>query len=147
MNNAHGRRRQRPPRFECWAVSAELSPLMGTTKAFQMFVLIALFATALTGCAPSNKADGLPSGTGQTIAGATEWVQYNGETITKWNSDGRTMTLLGELRYTDPHGEEWIAPIGSIVDGASIPRYLWSIMGGPFEGKYRNASVLHDVAY
>src|SRR5205823_12783757 len=33
------------------------------------------------------------------------------------------------------------------VDGASIPRWLWSFMGGPFEGKYRNASVLHDVAY
>ena len=57
------------------------------------------------------------------------------------------MTLLTELRYTDPKGEVWIAPAGSQVDGASIPRYLWSIMGGPFEGKYRNASVLHDVAY
>ena len=57
------------------------------------------------------------------------------------------MTLLTELRYTDPHGEVWVAPIGSVVDGASIPRYLWSIMGGPFEGRYRNASVLHDVAY
>jgi hypothetical protein len=57
------------------------------------------------------------------------------------------MTLLTELRYTDPNGNVWVAPIGSVVDGASIPRYLWSIMGGPFEGRYRNASVLHDVAY
>jgi hypothetical protein len=57
------------------------------------------------------------------------------------------MTLLTELRYTDPNGVVWASPIGSVVDGASIPRYLWSIMGGPFEGKYRNASVLHDVAY
>jgi len=57
------------------------------------------------------------------------------------------MTLLTELRYTDPQGVVWLAPIGSVVDGASIPRYLWSIMGGPFEGKYRNGSVLHDVAY
>jgi len=57
------------------------------------------------------------------------------------------MTLLSEMRYTDPQGVVWIAPAGSQVDGASIPRSLWSIMGGPFEGKYRNASVLHDVAY
>jgi hypothetical protein len=57
------------------------------------------------------------------------------------------MTLLNELRYTDPNGAVWIAPPGSVVDGASIPRSLWSVMGGPFEGKYRNASVLHDVAY
>ena len=72
---------------------------------------------------------------------------YNGEPVTKWNPDGRTMTLLTELRYTDPKGNVWVAPIGSLVDGASIPRYLWSFMGGPFEGRYRNASVLHDVAY
>ena len=57
------------------------------------------------------------------------------------------MTLLSELRYTDPDGVAWIAPAGSVVDGASIPRVLWSFMGGPFDGRYRNASVLHDVAY
>ena len=57
------------------------------------------------------------------------------------------MTLLNDFRYTDPQGIVWVAPAGSVVDGASIPRSLWSFMGGPFEGKYRNASVLHDVAY
>ena len=57
------------------------------------------------------------------------------------------MILVTELRYTDPKGEVWVAPVGSVTDGASIPRYLWSIMGGPFEGQYRNAAVLHDVAY
>jgi hypothetical protein len=67
--------------------------------------------------------------------------------VTRWDPDGRTMTLLSELRYTDPKGETWVAPTGSVVDGASIPRSLWSVMGGPFEGKYRNASVLHDVSY
>ena len=77
----------------------------------------------------------------------SKWGYYDGDPATRWNPDGRTMTLLTELRYTDPNGIEWVAPIGSVVDGASIPRYLWSIMGGPFEGKYRNASVLHDVAY
>lgn len=25
------------------------------------------------------------------------------------------------------------------------PRFAWSIIGGPFEGKYRKASVIHDV--
>src|SRR2546429_70496 len=120
--------------------------LMGSVKGIQLFAFIALFATALAGCASSNKA-GEPSGVDQTIPGATKWGHYDGEPVTKWNPDGRTMTLLTELRYTDPHGEIWVATIGSVVDGASIPRYLWSVMGGPFEGKYRNASVLHDVAY
>jgi hypothetical protein len=57
------------------------------------------------------------------------------------------MTLLNELHYVDPKGHTWVAPAGSVVDGASIPRPLWPFMGGPFEGKYRNASVLHDVSY
>jgi hypothetical protein len=76
-----------------------------------------------------------------------KWGYYSGPVDTRWASDGRTMTLLSELRYTDPQGLVWVAPAGSVVDGASIPRSLWTIMGGPFEGKYRNASVLHDVAY
>jgi hypothetical protein len=84
------------------------------------------------------------------IAGAVQthkWGYYSGAPETRWDPDGRSMTLLNELRYTDPQGGVWIAPAGSKVDGASIPRSLWTIMGGPFEGKYRNASVLHDVAY
>jgi hypothetical protein len=76
-----------------------------------------------------------------------KWGYYTGAPVTRWESDGRNMTLLSELRYTDPKGVLWVAPAGSKVDGASIPRSLWSLMGGPFEGKYRNASVLHDVSY
>ena len=76
-----------------------------------------------------------------------KWGYYSGFPETRWDPDGRSMTLLNELRYTDPKGNVWIAPAGSKVDGASIPKSLWSIMGGPFEGRYRNASVLHDVAY
>ncbi|MGJ7497844.1 DUF1353 domain-containing protein [Variovorax sp. RT4R15] len=32
----------------------------------------------------------------------------------------------------------------SSVDGASIPQAFWSIIRGPFEGSYINASVIHD---
>jgi hypothetical protein len=80
-------------------------------------------------------------------ARAAGWGYFSGQPVTRWESDGRTMVLLNELRYTDPYGQVWVAPAGSRVDGASIPKVLWSIMGGPFEGKYRKASVLHDVAY
>jgi Protein of unknown function (DUF1353) len=111
---------------------------------FKGFVL--LNVVLLAACASGERGDEL-SAAAQIVPGATKWGHFTGEPVTKWNPDGRTMTLLTELRYTDPNGEVWIAPVGSQVDGASIPRYLWSIMGGPFEGKYRNASVLHDVAY
>jgi hypothetical protein len=104
--------------------------------------LLLLSAVLLVACG-SGKSPGSIASAAQSNA----WGYYTGEPETRWNSDGRSMTLLSELRYTDPHGLVWVAPAGSIVDGASVPRSLWSIMGGPFEGKYRNASVLHDVAY
>ena len=113
---------------------------MENRKIIQLFVFFVAACTAYASDKESAGAD-------QTVPGGTKWGYYDGEPVTKWNPDGRTMTLLTELRYTDPNGNLWIAPIGSVVDGASIPRYLWSIMGGPFEGQYRNASVLHDVAY
>lgn len=70
---------------------------------------------------------------------------YSGPVEAKWDSNGRTMTLLDNLSYTDPTGHVWTAPKGSVVDGASIPQFAWSIIGGPFEGKYRDSSVIHDV--
>ena len=81
------------------------------------------------------------------VARASGWGHFSGQVETRWENDGVTMVLLNELRYTDPYGQVWVAPAGSRVNGASIPRAFWSIIGGPFEGKYRNASVLHDVAY
>ena len=116
---------------------------MEDRKIIQSLVLsVAVFAAYA-----SDKGQAQDSSADQTVPGATKWGFFNGEPVTKWNPDGRSMTLLSELRYTDPKGEVWVAPAGSVVDGASIPRYLWSIMGGPFEGQYRNASVLHDAAY
>ncbi len=81
------------------------------------------------------------------VARAGTWGHYSGSIETRWENDGLTMVLLNELRYTDPYGDVWIAPAGSKVNGASIPRAFWTMIGGPFDGKYRNASVLHDVAY
>ena len=104
---------------------------MRKVKTIQLLAFIPLLASAFVGCASSNSTNAGP-GMDQTIPGATKWGHYDGEPVTKWNPDGRTMTLLTELRYTDPHGEVWVAPIGSVVDGASMPRYLWSVMGGPF---------------
>jgi hypothetical protein len=104
---------------------------------------VILVAGLLLGCA-GDKAPAWVRGASKQ---QNKWGHYSGYVEERWENDGRSMTLLSELRYTDPDGVVWIAPAGSQVDGASIPRSLWSIMGGPFEGRYRNASVLHDVAY
>jgi hypothetical protein len=58
--------------------------------------------------------------------------------------DGRTARLLAPLSFTQANGTAWPVPAGVELDGASIPRVLWSLIGGPFEGRYRNASIVHD---
>ncbi len=70
--------------------------------------------------------------------------RYTGSVEAVW-LPGRKMRLLKEIEYTDPNDLVWIAPKGAEIDGASIPKFLWSIIGGPFSDNYRQASVIHDV--
>lgn len=72
--------------------------------------------------------------------------RFIGEIVTKWLENGREMELTKPFVYVDPDGLRWEAPKGSVVDGASIPQFGWSVVGGPYEGEYRKASVIHDVA-
>jgi hypothetical protein len=71
--------------------------------------------------------------------------RFEGDVIASWDADGRNMTLREDFAYVDAQDRRWVAPRGSVVNGASIPGGFWSFIGGPFEGKYRNASVVHDV--
>jgi hypothetical protein len=59
--------------------------------------------------------------------------------------DGRRFSLPHEFNYRDQDKRLWEAPTDLIVDGASIPMPFWSVIGGPFEGLYREASVVHDA--
>ena len=61
--------------------------------------------------------------------------------------DHRSALLDKTMIYTDSKGRRWVAPAGMVSDGASIPRVLWSIIGGPYEGSYRRGAWLHDYAY
>ncbi|MGR9086627.1 MAG: DUF1353 domain-containing protein [Gammaproteobacteria bacterium] len=69
----------------------------------------------------------------------TEW-------ITNPDEPDRNMKLLRDFSYTDPDGKVWLAPSGSEINGASIPRPLWATVGSPYTDDYRNASIVHDVA-
>jgi hypothetical protein len=71
-------------------------------------------------------------------------ARYHGDLDVRLLQDGRVVQLLGPFGYTDPAGVDWLVPKDARVDGASIPRPLWSLIGGPFTGKYREASVIHD---
>lgn len=71
---------------------------------------------------------------------------YTGDVETKWLADNRRMELLKDFSFTDPNNINWYAKKGDIIDGASIPRFLWSLVGSPFTDDYRDASVIHDIA-
>lgn len=44
-------------------------------------------------------------------------------------------------------GDTIVVPAGFVTDGASIPSFAWSIIGGPMTGKYVAAAILHDWLY
>ena len=74
-----------------------------------------------------------------------DWGAYTGlPPRVELLDDGRGAHLLAALSYRRPDGSDWPVPPGAWLDGASIPRPLWSLIGGPFEGRYRNASIVHD---
>ena len=55
--------------------------------------------------------------------------------------------LITPFEYK-PKGEKIVkVPIGFISDGASIPRFAWSIIGSPWGGKYTEAAIIHDYLY
>jgi hypothetical protein len=59
----------------------------------------------------------------------------------------RDVRVLEDFAFTEADtGVVWEAPAGSIVNGASIPRVLWTLVGSPFTGDYVYASIVHDVA-
>ncbi len=70
--------------------------------------------------------------------------QFNGDLVLKALPDGRLMELKESFSFTDEKGITWSVPSGTKVDGASIPSVFWSLIGAPFTGKYREASVIHD---
>jgi len=72
-------------------------------------------------------------------------AKFMGDVATRWLNGTRKMKLLKPVLFQDKTGKQWVAPKGAIVDGASIPRFFWRFIGSPFSGKYRRASVIHDV--
>ncbi len=77
-------------------------------------------------------------------------MEFIGDVEARWLvEDGadRKMILLAPFAFKDGGGFTWQAEPGDEIDGASIPEVIWSkLVGTPFIGDYRRASVVHDVA-
>lgn len=77
-------------------------------------------------------------------------AHFEGNVDARWLVEGgpdRSMQLLADFAFVDSTNFRWEAKNGDKVDGASIPEAIWSeVVGTPFIGDYRRASVVHDVA-
>lgn len=69
------------------------------------------------------------------------YVQEPG--IPKKYYDGRHAMLLREFRYLPRMGNPVVADSGFVFDGGTIPRWCWSVIGGPFEFALP-AYIIHD---
>ena len=73
-------------------------------------------------------------------------AHFTGPVRTEWIEDNnREHRVLKTVAFVDRMGKRWTVPEGSVVNGASIPSFLWPVLGSPFVGLYRRASVVHDV--
>lgn len=74
--------------------------------------------------------------------------QFSDDPKTTWvtEPEDRDMTLIEDFRFVDPDNETWDAPATKSINGASIPRALWTVIGSPYTGPYRRGSIVHDIA-
>lgn len=53
-------------------------------------------------------------------------------------------TLKHPLKFVDRDMRVWHADVGDVTDGATIPDWAQSIIGGPWDVSYLKAAVMHD---
>lgn len=75
-------------------------------------------------------------------------MRFEGRVVTEWlhtqDHPDRDMLVLEPFKFIDSTDKEWLVPKNAIINGASIPRFLWRLVGSPYIGRYRRASVVHD---
>jgi Protein of unknown function (DUF1353) len=80
----------------------------------------------------------------EEIMGEHKLGRYTGKLILEPMPGRQQMKTVEDFGFQDADGTHWPVPPGTSVDGTSIPKAVWSLLDRPWEGKYREASVLHD---
>lgn len=113
-----------------------------------ILIAVALAGISVAGCdyIPAEwlkKASSFTTGTisANSFSGA---IQVEFVLPAKPDDNFRDMKLLNAITYVDPRGVKWEVPAGYVTNGASVPWGLWNIVGGPYDGPYRDAAVVHD---
>jgi len=80
----------------------------------------------------------------EEIMSEHELGRYTGKLILEPTNSSQQMRTALDFGFMDTDGKLWLVPRGTTVDGASIPEALWSSLANLWEGKYRDAIVMHD---
>ena len=60
----------------------------------------------------------------------------------------RLYVLVEDYWVLLPYTKRWLLiKAGFVFDGASIPRWLWSVIGSPFDPNWIAAALIHDALY
>lgn len=69
-----------------------------------------------------------------------------GDLVLNFVSRSDSSILMSDLEYQNKKYKVSVKK-GLETDGASIPKFLWSIVGSPYLGSYRKAAIIHDGLY
>jgi hypothetical protein len=57
-----------------------------------------------------------------------------------------TIRLKEELLFRQTGGETWVVPANAIVDGRSMPKLFFSLIGHPFTSGFLKTAIIYDYA-
>jgi hypothetical protein len=63
-----------------------------------------------------------------------ELGRYTGKLILEPLQGSQQLKTVLDFGFLDADGRHWPVPLGTSVDGASIPKALPSLWGGPWQG-------------
>jgi Protein of unknown function (DUF1353) len=108
--------------------------------------VVVVLGTAVAGCdvVPWIKKKTGATETPVIIANSSFKGTAKVEFLKPENPSDRRVKTLADFGFVDSKGQHWDVPADFVSDGASIPWGLWSITGGPFDGPYRDAALIHD---
>ena len=72
--------------------------------------------------------------------------RFVGKVVVEWLDDPfvAKLQLREDFGFEDQAGKLWLARQGQVLDGASIPLVFRDMIGMPFVGTYRRASIIYD---
>ncbi len=80
----------------------------------------------------------------------SEYGKFTRNVFAEWlidKGDDQSMRLKEHFEFIDLNKYKWPAIPDDIIDGASIPKIAWTLIGSPYVGNYRRSAALHDSLY